>query len=159
MCTLVCTLNVYAYMCELKIEMNFQQNRKTKKVPKHIASFNGFFPDRVSFSKAHLHHRVFFSLQSLVTFFFKLFFWKNFFSKKIIHKKNCHQKVTKLFSKKKTKLWDNWVFWNPGTRDFHVWLPPIRTPVRVFRMSKLTVLGGGEFAVLYKASWGNHHLS
>ena len=33
-------LNAYAYMCEVKIEMNFQQNKKTKKVPKPIASFN-----------------------------------------------------------------------------------------------------------------------
>ena len=51
MCINVCTymcinmyaymyLNVYAYMCEVNIEMNFQQNKKTKKVPKHIASFN-----------------------------------------------------------------------------------------------------------------------
>ena len=33
-------INVYAYMCEVNIEMNFQQNKKTKKVPKPIASFN-----------------------------------------------------------------------------------------------------------------------
>ena len=31
---------------------------------------------------------------------------------------------------------------------FTVWLPPIRTPVRVFRMKKLAVLGGGS--LLYK---------
>ena len=33
------------------------------------------------------------------------------------------------------------------TGIFIVWLPPIRTPVRVFRIKKLAVLGGGEFGV------------
>ena len=34
------------------------------------------------------------------------------------------------------------------TGIFIVWLPPIRTPVRVFRIKKLAVLEGGEFGVM-----------
>jgi len=31
----------------------------------------------------------------------------------------------------------------PVPRVFHVWIPQIRIPVKIFRMNKLAVLGGG----------------
>ena len=55
-----------------------------------------------------------------------------------------HQKVTKLRSKKILKSR------YPGFS--HIWLPPQRTPVRVFRMSKVAVLGGGVCCTIWSQS-------
>jgi len=65
-------------------------------------------------------------------FFVTIVFYK-FFSKKIINKKQIPKKWPNSAVKK---------FWNTGPRDFHVWLPSIRTPVRVFEYRNRQSLGG-----------------